>query len=66
MKLETKNKRWNASCKLYPVIGLAAGVEINKYSYKVRRTYTIIFLCFVWDIRVVRTYKQPNSKVTQY
>ena len=66
MKLETKNKRWNASCKLYPVIGLAAGVEINKYSYKVRRTYTIIFLCFVWDIAVVRTYKQPNSKVTQY
>ena len=64
MKLETKNKRWDASCKLYPVIGLAAGVEMLKYSSKVRRTYTIIILCFVWDITVVRTYKKPNVIVS--
>ena len=62
MRLETKNKRWDASCKLYPVIGIAAGVEMLKYSSKVRRTYTIIILCFVWDITVVRTHKLSNLK----
>lgn len=60
MKIETKHKVRNISCRINPAMGIAIGVDRYTYTNKTRRTYNLMILCFVIEVEVTR-WKNPRQ-----
>ena len=69
MNYKRKRKDYNTSVKREKCIGIAFGIDQYTYSNKRKRTYTMIILCWLFELETVK-YSEPSkvklSNVTKY
>jgi hypothetical protein len=56
-----RKRTMDLHCSAQPCLGLAFGVDQYTYSSKRKRTWTLLFLCFTIEVKIVKYYDVKNT-----
>lgn len=61
IKLNSKNGKCSLNVEAHKFLGIAVGVDTYKYKEKTRRTYVVMFLCFLIELEIVTKTKEETA-----
>jgi len=61
INLNSKNGKCSLNVEAHKFLGIVVGVDTYKYKEKTRRTYVVMFLCFLIELEIVTEAKKETT-----